>query len=862
MKTKIKLLSDRLHQQVLGRTPHKPSKREMQVMQQSYERAGLQDAEDNSLDVEIPIPSDVGTIYQVTDEACEMLGLSKYLKNLDILAEANLIKPSAKIPVKAGWQMWNGVRWVESSRPPNGSTMVADFETVQHKNGKWYPTMLVCLVVDYGCYVWQWESWLEPVTTVSIGNNQTIIGHNIPYDRSYFTEEYLIADSGNRYFDTMAAFIAVRGMSNQQRPLYKMRIDLPWKRETTTNGLGAIHHFYTGVGVDKTFRDAMVKMSPEQVMDNMSQALQYCLEDVYSTWQVFRYVYAEWLIAQPHKLSRAGQMMLGNIWLPVSTERFPQYETNAASKYEESMDKVREGIALAYKLFCDTYFKVNHEGRALETPYIDLLPDKIPQELQYLDWTPAKVGKTKGLPKWYRETKIEEITLHSRIVVTIFKLKYMGEYLYWEAHPTLKTDKGNAREGWRTETEFIPNVEDAEKTVSYIFSDKLVKLGEDGILSTDVVELKDIFDLAISCVNWVGLRKRVSVIRTESPEGFPVVVPSICVTGTLTRRMADSTWQCAPNAKVKRIGTELKSMIEVPKGYKMVGADVDGQEAWIASLMADYMLGFCGGSAFGLTMLVGQKKYKTDVHSVISAQAGIGRTLAKNIFYGMLYGLALKGVKEYIAKSNASLSRAEVQAMAEGLIRKVKGIKINGRWVDGLASDAFNYMESLVSKPQPRSTVLKAALTKALAGCKDFQTSKVNWTIQTSGVDFRDALLVFNAYFFRKLGVNPKLLMTIHDEVRYMVLDDEVTNTAHALQLGHLYTRALFIDAFELDGIPQACAYFSGVDIDTVWRKASVPEYDKNGYDEANAACITPSQTGIFEYGKVLEPIDIYNQVK
>lgn len=125
-------------------------------------------------------------------------------------------------------------------------------------------------------------------------------------------------------------------------------------------------------------------------------------------------------------------------------------------------------------------------------------------------------------------------------------------------------------------------------------------------------------------------------------------------------------------------------------------------------------------------------------------------------------------------------------------------------------------------------------------------------------------MVVFNAYFFHILGVKTaKLLMTIHDEVRYMAHEDEEVKVTYALQLGHLYTRALFIDAFDLDGIPQSCAHFSGVDVDTVWRKEADWSTDKDGNrkDGNNNACITPSQKIGIPPGKVLEPLDIYNSL-
>ena len=44
-----------------------------------------------------------------------------------------------------------------------------------------------------------------------------------------------------------------------------------------------------------------------------------------------------------------------------------------------------------------------------------------------------------------------------------------------------------------------------------------------------------------------------------------------------------------------RVGSELKGMVQAPKGYNIVGADVDSQELWIASLLGDsYFTGMHG----------------------------------------------------------------------------------------------------------------------------------------------------------------------------------------------------------------------------------------------------------------------------
>lgn len=55
----------------------------------------------------------------------------------------------------------------------------------------------------------------------------------------------------------------------------------------------------------------------------------------------------------------------------------------------------------------------------------------------------------------------------------------------------------------------------------------------------------------------------------------------------MTRRAVEPTWLTASNAKETRVGSELKAMVRAPEGYHFVGADVDSQELWIASVLGD-----------------------------------------------------------------------------------------------------------------------------------------------------------------------------------------------------------------------------------------------------------------------------------
>ena len=72
-------------------------------------------------------------------------------------------------------------------------------------------------------------------------------------------------------------------------------------------------------------------------------------------------------------------------------------------------------------------------------------------------------------------------------------------------------------------------------------------------------------------------------------------------------------------------------MIQCSSGYSLVGADVDSQEQWIATLFGDSLHPSkrAGSTAFSAMLLAGNKAEKTDLHSVIAKNVGISRDHAK-----------------------------------------------------------------------------------------------------------------------------------------------------------------------------------------------------------------------------------------
>jgi DNA polymerase gamma 1 len=122
-----------------------------------------------------------------------------------------------------------------------------------------------------------------------------------------------------------------------------------------------------------------------------------------------------------------------------------------------------------------------------------------------------------------------------------------------------------------------------------------------------------------------------------------------------------------------------------------------------------------------------------------------------------------------------------------------------------------------------------------------FMTSRINWAIQSSGVDYLHLLIVSMDYLIRQFNIKARLAITVHDEIRYLVKDEDRYRAAMALQVANVWTRALFSQQVGIDDLPQSCAYFSAVDIDHVLRK------------EVDMDCVTPSHPYKIPHGETLD---------
>ncbi|CAH0386619.1 unnamed protein product [Bemisia tabaci] len=410
--------------------------------------------------------------------------------------------------------------------------------------------------------------------------------------------------------------------------------------------------------------------------------------------------------------------------------------------------------------------------------------------------------------------------------------------------------------------------------------DFITKFSESG-LSGEGTEAERIIEISRMLSYWRNNRDRIEgqlavwlndkdiprSMRLPSDE-LGAIIPQVIVCGTLTRRAVERTWMTASNVMDDRIGSELRSMIQAPPGYHIVGADVDSQELWIASAIGDaYFAKEHGSTPFGWMTLSGQKADASDMHSVTAKAIGISRSHAKVINYARIYGAGQPFAEHLLRQFNPGMTKTEAKAKASKMFSLTKGRRLYPlktdclpefktrefskldalnicrvynksmselfgppTWSGGSESAMFNCLEKIASQPEPKTPFLGCRLSRALEPKNHvddrFLPTRINWVVQSGAVDFLHLMLVCMQWL---VDSNVRFCISFHDEVRYIVPSEQRYQTALALHVTNLLVRAFCVQKLGMIDLPQSVAFFSSVEVDTVLRK------------ESNQDCITPS---------------------
>ena len=172
-------------------------------------------------------------------------------------------------------------------------------------------------------------------------------------------------------------------------------------------------------------------------------------------------------------------------------------------------------------------------------------------------------------------------------------------------------------------------------------------------------------------------------------------------------------------------------------------------------------------------------------------------------------------------------------------------------------------MRSRIPQLPCLGTKISTAMRPAAVG-DDFKTSRVNWTIQSSGAEILSIMLTAVHWLADEYKVPCRFVLSIHDEIWFMTPDRYAEQFAVLFQIAHMYTWSLFHSALGMPDLPLSRAFFSSVAIDNRLRKSprekTVTLSNPAGADEAPGSEYTMRE--LSEIGAVQKLTTRYNAIQ
>ncbi|KAJ8936294.1 hypothetical protein NQ318_001487, partial [Aromia moschata] len=685
------------------------------------------------------------------------------------------------------------------------------------------------------------ESTLED-NGLSLNEHQlkpkVIVGHNVSFDRARIKEQYWLNCTGTRFVDTMSLHVCVGGLTSYQRAILKSEKfnedDESWKNCSSLNNLVDIYKLYCGKSIKKESRDLFVKGTLLDIKNNFQEVMNYCSGDVIATYEVLKELFPMFLERFPHPVTLADIAECEQAYEDLESEGkilLARRADQACQLLHEK--KYKEDVWMWDEDWTVKDIKLRKTGWGFLVPFSDdiCVERKLPLK-QLLEKCPLLLNK-KG------DNTLEALQNIAKAVQEDLGKK--------EYYAKLKQDKTSGTyQGTDGPTHNVGNP---------LAKDFLNKFSEN-VLAGDTESAEMVLTIARKLSYWRNNRDRImdqmavwlnenSLPRAFAEQGkghlYGAIIPQIVVCGTLTRRAVEPTWMTASNAHKERIGSELRAMVQAPPGYSIIGADVDSQELWIASVLGDaHHAKMHGATPFGWMTLSGHKSAGTDMHSVTAKAIGISRDHAKVINYSRIYGAGQNFAERLLKQFNPNFAdqpytKWQAFELAKACGKTVAQMFHQSKWVGGTESAMFNRLEQIANSEVPRTPFLGGRLSRALepTATSDDKSlpTRVNWVVQSGAADFLHLMVVCMRWI---LGNKVRFCLSFHDEVRYLVPDQYKYQAALALHVTNLLTRSFF-------------------EVDKVLRKDSKQD------------CVTPSNPHGLSKGYGIgngEELDIYKAIE
>jgi DNA polymerase gamma 1 len=580
----------------------------------------------------------LGYFNEVSQSLC-----GKYLTWIEELHNVDQypVPPNeSQIKLLPGWTVYDSCgNYIGQAEYVDEDVAILDTET--YVQGGNYP-IIATVTASTRSYVWLAKEFINPdlpqsewdqFNMVPVGPRlSVIIGHNIGFDLARISESY---GYGRRILglDTLSCSMVVSGFASAQRFLSVVAAKAPekltnsekfilknrpkWFDRGCTNSLVACYNYHVArvdewsgessspylTDADKDIRNVFVdtKRMKDFVYTNRLELIEYATKDTYYTAKLFQAVWPKYKIHKPSPILHAGHLLLLTTKVPLVHNWFEWIE-NCEKLLEDENKKIDSIIKKTAKEIVD---KVN-------SGELDPLTDYY---LSQLDWT---MMKKKRVPKWYSAMEKKTITSKSDICHILMRLK-------WKGFPMIK----KSGKGWGYVDEQgifnkVPHKDSLGDNVGNVINKNYVEEMLNGTLTGDHPLVNEVFSTAIRTSFWISSRSRaverlVKKVQTKHGQSFLMTIPQVIPNGTSTGRSIENLFLVLTSAKENVIGTELKSRITAPPGYKIVSADFSAQELGIASLYADRESGgWLGCSPTTFQVVAGCKANFSDPHSAVA----------------------------------------------------------------------------------------------------------------------------------------------------------------------------------------------------------------------------------------------------
>jgi DNA polymerase gamma 1 len=713
--------------------------------------------------------------------------------------------------------------------------------------------ILATAVTDKAYYVWMHESFVDSRVPyepklVPLGRKDGVfIAHNVAYDRPRTQESYVLGKT-NSWFDTMSAHINVSGLASGQRWWYVQKqakkvmykADPVWADKGSMNNLVDCYNFHCRPAIpleheDKEIRNVFVDSSSmDDFVPLRDELIEYALKDVKITFELYSIVVLKYLQNNPSPTTLAAHFGIASAKLPVVSD-WDEWFSNCEKQWRGSIDRQEEILS---KMAVEVYEAWN-EGELTDE---DIQGDPW---LSQLDWGAnfklTKAGKPSskwyGVPKWVRGVSSKDLVdgkPHIEGISTKNRISHLLLRLKWDNQPIVfLKDKGWCfKDPDSGNYERLPHTDGEGVNVGGVLTKDYVEDFESGMLSSDLAQARELIKLAINVAYWTSVRSRVreqnvEVVKTPKGEEFSLIIPATVPHNTSTNRAGENLWLTVPDPKYDKIGSEIKTRVQAPKGYVFVESDFDAQEAVVASIFADSFHKIAGSTQFSHSILAGSKDDGTDMHSMTAKAISITRAIAKGCNYGMLYGCGAKTLANTIRKGNKSIPMKEAMEMGRKLIKIKKGEKasrLSQTLIGGSDSYAYNEMARIANMPCPinplSGTKMSTAFRPSSVGT-DFWTMRNNWCIQSTGSAMLHAFMTAMEWLIDKYELEAEFCMSVHDSILYLCPEDQAEKVATLFQVAHAWCWAWMRYNYGIYELPVANAWLSSIEIDSVFRKSA-----------------------------------------